>query len=227
MSNNNNNIMNFYETKAVQYHNPNYKNSGVKHPFRMVVVAPSGSGKTNATLNIIQKLDDTFEHIYVCTKMPNEPLYKYLQDALKDQITFYSDLSEMPDARDLEVLGQTLVIYDDMVNEHNLSKVKDMFMMGRKINTFGCSMMFLSQSYFSIPTFIRKNTNYITILKLSGKRDLNLILSEFSLGVDKDELIEMYKNAIKKKLDFFKIDVETENDNMRFSHNFTDYFQIE
>ena len=58
MSNNNNNIMNFYETKAVkkhnvQYHNPNYKNSGIKHPFRMVVVASSGTGKTNCALNII------------------------------------------------------------------------------------------------------------------------------------------------------------------------------
>ena len=41
------------------------------------------------------------------------------------------------------------------------------------------------------------------ILKLSGQREVNLILSEFGLGVSKEELVEIYQYAIKKRFRFF------------------------
>ena len=45
-------------------------------------------------------------------------------------------------------------------------------------------MAYLSQSFFPIPTLIRRQFNYVIILKLSGKRDLNLILSNYALGIE-------------------------------------------
>ena len=88
-------------------------------------------------------------------------------------------------------------------------------------------MAYLSQSFFSIPTLIRRQFNYVIILKLSGKRDLNLILSNYALGIEVDQIMKLYKNATKDKFNFLKIDIENRDDNRKFSHNFTGFYQIE
>jgi hypothetical protein len=83
-------------------------------------------------------------------------------------------------------------------------------------------MCYLSQSFYKIPKVIRTNCNYFVILKLSGKRDLNLILSEFELGVTKDDLIRMYEYATKDKFNMLLIDVEAPKE-FRFRRNFLDF----
>jgi len=37
-------------------------------------------------------------------------------------------------------------------------------------------------------------------LKLSGQREVNIILSEFGLGITKDELVAIYQYATREKL---------------------------
>ena len=88
-------------------------------------------------------------------------------------------------------------------------------------------MCYLSQPFFSIPTLIRRQFNYVIILKFSGKRDLNLILSNYALGIDVDQIIDLYKNATKDKFNFLKIGIENRDDNRKFSHNFIDFYKIE
>ena len=47
---------------------------------------------------------------------------------------------------------------------------------------------------------IRKNTNYMIILRLgSGKRELNMVLSEFGMGMTKEQLLSMYEYATDSK----------------------------
>ena len=62
----------------------------------------------------------------------------------------------------------------------------ELFIRGRKIGK-GLSLIYLSQSFFKIPKIIRQQFNYLFLLKLSSGRDLNLILSDFSLGVDRNK----------------------------------------
>jgi hypothetical protein len=50
----------------------------------------------------------------------------------------------------------------------------------------------------------------MVLLKLSGQREVNMILSEFGLGVSKDELIEIYKYATSEKFSPLLIDLEAE-----------------
>ena len=87
-------------------------------------------------------------------------------------------------------------------------------------------VIFLTQSFFAIPTLIKRQFNYVMILKLSGKRDLNLILSNYALGIEVDQIIDLYKNATKDKFNFLKIDIENRDDNKKFSHNFTHFYEI-
>ena len=48
----------------------------------------------------------------------------------------------------------------------------------------------------------------MVLLKLSGKREINLILSEFGLGVTKEELLTIYEYATSEKFTPLIIDTE-------------------
>jgi Ni2+-binding GTPase involved in maturation of urease and hydrogenase len=56
--------------------NPNEEIHHIKLPFRMCVSAPSGSGKTNFILNLIQMFSQgkgTFQTIDIITRNKDEP----------------------------------------------------------------------------------------------------------------------------------------------------------
>ena len=48
----------------------------------------------------------------------------------------------------------------------------------------------------------------MVILKLSGQREVNIILSEFGLGVTKEQLLKIYDYATKEKFSPLVIDLE-------------------
>ena len=47
------------------------------HPYRILITGGSGSGKTNALLNLIKEQDD-IDKIYLYAKDLSEPKYEYL-----------------------------------------------------------------------------------------------------------------------------------------------------
>ena len=46
------------------------------HPYRILIIGGSGSGKTNALLNLINNQPD-IDKIYLCAKGPYEAKYQY------------------------------------------------------------------------------------------------------------------------------------------------------
>ena len=224
---------NFYNKKEVKKYvikteNPNYDLHHFDTPFRSLVVAPSGSGKSNFIPNIISLFckgkEGTFDNIYIFCKSRDEPLYQFLGDKSKGLIEIQESLEKLPALNDLKTSEQTLIIFDDMVND--LKKhpiISEYFIRGRKR---GCSLMFLSQSYFNTPKVIRQNINYCVILKLGGTRDVNSILRECSIDLTKEELLYMYKEATKDKFDCLIINLD-KNGNERYRKNFLEYFLVE
>jgi len=222
---------NFYNRKEMKKYlsspdNPNVKSHGLdKLPFRMIVVAPSGSGKSNFVLNLIEKFSKgkgTFNSIHLICRSKCEPLYEYLEEKTKKKIKILEGVNEIPDINSFDKDQQHLMIFDDLVLEKNQSKMMEMYIRGRKK---GISIVYLSQSFYRIPKTIRSNCNYFVILKLSGKRDLNLIMSEFELGVDKTELLKIYEDATREKFSVLLIDVEADK-HERFRKNFKDFYTI-
>ena len=228
----NNEIVNFYSHKGMkefitEYENPCFDSHRVKVPFRMAVIGASGGGKTQLLLNLIAKMQNTFGHIYVCYKA-SEPLYEFLAKSIGDKnITFFTQLGKFPQVNEMPKDKQILCVFDDVVNYSEKSQeiIKEYYIRGRKHGK-GISMCYLSQSFFRIPKIIRLQCNYLILLKLGSKRDLNLILSDYGLGVDKDELMMIYKNATQIPFDFLKISTDERDDNKRFSHNWTSFFSI-
>jgi hypothetical protein len=228
-----NEMVNFYSHKGMkefitEYENPCFDSHQIKIPFRMGIIASSGGGKTQWLLNCIARMNDTFGHIYVCYKAP-EPLYQFLEKSIgADNITFYTQLSKFILPQDVPKDKQILMVFDDCVtyNDKQHDIIKEYFIRGRKIGK-GVSMCYLSQSFFRIPKIIRLQCNYLILLKLGSKKDLSLILSDYGLGVDKDVLMMIYKEATKVPFDFLKIATDERDDNKRFSKNWNGFFTIE
>lgn len=191
--------------------NPNIHLHKLKLPFRMCVVAPSGSGKTNFIVNLISlfsKGKGTFQSIDIITRNKDEPLYRFLQ--LKaESINIKEGLENTPKLDKMEKADNHLVIFDDLVLAKDQSQIENYYIRARKLN---CSVIYLSQSYYRIPKIIRNNCNYMVLLKLSGQREVNMILSEFGLGVSKEQLLDLYKQATAEKFQPLLIDLEEEPD---------------
>jgi hypothetical protein len=207
-------IENLYEKipKALldEVENPNFSLHHLKLPFRMCIVAPSGSGKTNFLCNLIRLFSSgkgTFQTITIITKNKDEPLYKWITTK-SDQIVIKEGLSNTPPLDKYDKGFNHLLVWDDLVLSKDLSMVENYYIRARKLNV---SVIFISQSYFRIPKIIRNNCSYMVLLKLSGQREVNVILSEFGLGVSKEQLIEIYKYATAEKFSPLLIDLEADS----------------
>jgi hypothetical protein len=191
--------------------NPNLHLHQLKLPFRMCVVAPSGSGKTNFLCNLIGLFSNgkgTFQTITIITRNKDEPLYRWITSKC-DQIVIKEGLSYTPPLDKFDKDYNHLVVWDDLVLSKDLSMVENYYIRARKLN---CSVIFISQSYFKIPKIIRNNCSYMVLLKLSGNREVNMILSEFGLGITKDQLVSLYEYATAEKFSPLVIDLEADKD---------------
>jgi hypothetical protein len=65
---------------------------------------------------------------------------------------------------------------------------------------------------------------YLDLKKTFSGKDLKLILSDYSLGITPEELVEIHGEATKEPLSFLKIDINTPNKDKKFSQGFTDFF---
>jgi hypothetical protein len=234
---NNEDVINFYETKAVRKHlekthNPNKDKHALDVNSRILLVGASGTYKTNTLMNMLNKFTGTFEHIHLITAMPDEPLYKHLQDKIDAKnLTIYSNIGALPSVDDINPDykdgDQVLLIFDDMLSaQKDLkgSKILDYYIRGRKKN---CTIVFISQSYYEIPKIIRNQLTYLIITKVSSDDDLKLIVRQYKLGVTLDELVDLYNKATEKPTNFFKIDLLKADKATKFSRNFINFFSID
>jgi hypothetical protein len=222
------NSMNFYATIPKHFldsklENPNIEEHNFSIPFRGVVVAPSGSGKTNFIANLIKifsKGQGTFVTITIICKDKDEPIYKYLA-SLSDAISIKEGgLENLPDLNKADKEIPTLLIIDDQQLERRQNGVEEYYIRCRKK---GVSILYLAQNYYVVPIVIRRNCNYLIVLKLSGEKEIKMMLREVGLGLTKEQLINMYAYATNEKFNVLIIDYEATDITRRYRKNFLEY----
>ena len=58
----------------------------------------------------------------------------------------------------------------DMINNKKLNSiVTDLFIRGKKLNIY---LVFITQSYFKFPKYVRLNSTHFFIMKIPNKREL-------------------------------------------------------
>ena len=98
------------------------------HPYRILIIGGSGSGKTNALLNLINNQPD-IDIIYLYAKDPYEPKYQYLinkreqvglnhYDDRKAFIEYSNDMQDVYkniDKYNIDKDRKILIVFDDMI----------------------------------------------------------------------------------------------------------------
>jgi hypothetical protein len=198
-------LINFYERfKSNKRLNPGFSKHQMEVPFSSIISCGSGGGKTNLILNLLYLFDRTFSTIIICTKA-EEPLYDFLLSKIKTIKIHYN--GEIPNFENIEEPNNGLVIFDDLVLDRN-PKIGEMFIRGRKL---GYSRIMISQNYYRIDKTIRINCMYYFIGRGMLQRDLNLILSEMAIPIDKIELNKLYNQLTREKMNFMLIDLQNKN----------------
>ena len=88
------------------------------HPYRIIIIGGSGSGKTNALINLINEQND-IDKIYLYARDLNEPKYEYLIKKRENVgIRYYNDLTAF-----FEYSNTMDDVYEDIDN-YNLKRDK-------------------------------------------------------------------------------------------------------
>ena len=224
---NKNGMVDFYKSMPKKFllksHNPNYKDHKLNLPFRMLIIGGSGAGKTQTLMNLIRVMNGTFNNIYIITKNRDEPIYNYLESKVDTGLTITEGIDSAPNLDEFDKKEQSLIVMDDLVLEKNQKQLEQYFIRARKLN---CSLVYLSQSYFGVPKTIRMNLNYLIIKRLNTLQDLFRMMREYSLGVSKDVLVDLYQHSIQdNKQDFLLVDLDSEPKD-RFRFIFLDVYDL-
>ena len=125
------------------------------HPYRILIIGGSGSGKTNTLLNLIKEQDyhDVIDKIYLYAKDLSEPKYEYLikkredagikhvnnPNAFIECSNMMDDVYENIDDYNPNRKRKILIVFDNMIanvmsNKKFQAIIKELFIRCRKLN---------------------------------------------------------------------------------------------
>jgi hypothetical protein len=211
------------EKYLIKTSNPNFDLHGFKIHSRIIIQAPSSTGKTNFLTNLLRLFctrKGTFATIQIVCASKDEPLYRWLGDMNKD-ILITEGIHTCPKLDDFDETLNHLLIFDDMILVKDQSKIENLFMRGRKK---GVTVMYLAQTYApDIPMFIRKNTNYVILLKKGSVAETKKILREVCSGIDVNQMMNLYEDATSEKFIPLIIDKDEQDITKKFRAGFKRY----
>ena len=193
------------------------------HPYKILIIGGSGLGKTNALLNLIRKQNSgvLIDKIYLHPKYLNEPKYQLFIEkreeagmglnkpnskAFIEYSNTVDDVYNILNDQNPLRKRKTLIVFDNMIADINTNKtfqaiIKDLFFRWRILNT---SLVFITQSYFSVPKEVRF-THYL-IMKIQNKRERQNIAINHSADIEYKGFMNIYWKCTSEPYSFFTID---------------------
>ena len=188
------------------------------HSHRIFVIGGSGSGKTNALLNLIKNQSD-IDKIYLYAKDPYEAKYQHLINKRESTglkhfndhkafIEYSNDIQDIYkniEEHNLVKKRKVLIVFDDvivdMINDKKLNPVvTELFIGGRKLNV---TIVFITQSYFKVSKDVRLNSTHFFIMKIPNKRELQQIALSHSSNFDLIKIsLRSIKNVLQNRIIF-------------------------
>ena len=205
----------------------------------MLIIGPSGLGKTNTLLHLINNLHP-IDKIYLYAKDIHKPKYEYLINKreqagiknLNDPHAFIEYSDDMNDVLDdinnyNKNRDKKILVFDDMIadieyNKNFKRKIEELFYRVRKINV---SIVFITQSYFRALKDARLNSTHYIIMKKNNKKELKRIAEEKSGNLDYKDFLKMHNHCTEEPYSFIIIDART-TATLPFKKSFNDLINL-
>ena len=206
-----------------------------------MIIGYSGSGKTKALLNLIKEHGD-IDKIYLYAKDLSEPKCDFLikkredigikycnnPNAFIEHSNTMDDVYENIDDYNPSRKRKILVVFDDMIADIMSNKkfqiiTKELFIRCRKLNI---SLVFITQSYFSVPKDVRLNSTHNLIMRINNRKELQNIAINHSSDIDYNDFMRIYRECTREPHSFLTIDATLPaNDPLRFRKNFLPFYR--
>ena len=192
-----------------------------RYPDRILIIGGSGSGKTNALIDLINEQND-IDKIYLYARDMSEPKYEYLikkrEDVgiqhLNNPNAFIECSNTVNDVYDnindynSNIRRKILIFFDDMIadvmtNKRNQAIIKERFIRCKKLNI---SLVFITQSYFFVPKDVRLNSAHYLIMKVNNIKELQNIAINHSVDIDYKDFMKIQREFTKEPFNFLTID---------------------
>ena len=118
-----------------------------------------------------------------------------------------------------------LIVFDDMIadimaNEKCQAIIKELFIRCRKLSI---SLVFITQSYFSVPKDARLDSTHYLIMKINNRKELQNTAIDHSADIDYKDFMKIYRECTKEPSNFLTIDTTLPvSDPLRFRKNLFD-----
>ena len=107
-----------------------------------------------------------------------------------------------------------------MTNKRFHAIIKELLIRSRKLNI---SLVFITQSYFSVPKEVRLNPIHYLIIKIHSRREVQQISFDHSADIEYKDFVKIYRNCINEAYSFLNINTTLPADNpMRSRKDFSD-----
>ena len=135
-----------------------------------------------------------------------------------DMDDIYKNIEEYKANKNRKILIVFDVMIADMLSDKMLNPiVTELNIKGRKLNI---SLVFITQSYFTVPNNIRLNSTHYFIMKIPSKQELQQTAFNHSSDIDFKDFMNLYKKFTAKPYSFLVIDTTLVSDNpSRFRKN--------
>ena len=90
------------------------------------------------------------------------------------------------------------MMVDIMSNKKFQILIKELFIRCRKLNI---SLVFITQSYFSVPKDVRLNSTHYLIMKIN-KKELQNIAINHSVDIDYKDFMKIYRECTREPFSF-------------------------
>ena len=95
---------------------------------------------------------------------------------------------------------KVLIVFDDMIADVMRNKkfqviIRELFIRCRKLNI---SLVFITQSYFSVPKDVRLNSAHYLIMKISNRKELQNNAINHSADIDYNNFVRIYRECTRK-----------------------------
>ena len=172
-------------------------------PFRMLIIGPSSSGKTNTLLHLIDKFHP-IDKIYLYAKDTDENKYQYLinkreQAGIKNLSNPHAFIEYSNDMNDvLEDINnynkkrdkKVLILFDDIIAD---------IMRSEKFKA-------IVKELFITPKDVRLNSTHYILMKIGNKKELKRIAEENSGHLDFKDFLKIYNYCTNEPYSFMMVD---------------------